>query len=687
MQQELNQKFGARDERSQSVSSRTKESAGGKGRPAGGKERVAHEHIAQERASGGHERRGQERVAPKAHDRGSGHHAEAKKTGTDKNPSTELLHPGHRGVHVEKSPRRETIPEVEPTCRSSLGWRWGEDKAVSDHVTSERRPRTKSESRSKLDDRTMDSDSKQVISLLMHPKRRPIEVDAREFRVLTEKMLQEQKRIETDVNLLTEHRPDKSEIKSQPEVLVTPVSDRREPERRELERRESERREPERLTPDRREHERLTPDWRDPERLTERRESDRLTPDRRDMDRREPERLTPDRREPERLTPDRREPERLTPEMREPERLTPDRREPDRLTPDRREPERREHERITPERREPERREPEEKPKNGRKSRRERYEMETKSRQKRTSPEKFRASSRQDCISIEDEEEGRERTSSSYAALRSEKDWLKEKLLEEFDKVEHKSHKSKSSDTIKPAKVASHKGKDQHRSRRKEKKEEAYTCHHSPVRTNERHESFLDVTGPDTGSRKPSRSSMTQETGPDTGSDGGGGLDSYAKRSIPPQPTGVAGKLPPKSDRRKDWPDSPMTELHSAYPESVHASCNGLDHHHERGSTPHSLASGGLKRGLDSPPARNSTIPRERSVHHHRHHTERTATIPRGSSPQRSRHADSTLSMPCSPPPYVHPKLTDKDCGCPCDCRSSFYASQEVGNLIDLNIL
>jgi hypothetical protein len=55
------------------------------------------------------------------------------------------------------------------------------------------------------------------------------------------------------------------------------------------------------------------------------------------------------------------------------------------------------------------------------------------------------------------------------------------------------------------------------------------------------------------------------------------------------------------------------------------------------------------------------------------------ASLPR---PARQSHSEScrasTVSMPGSPPPYVHPKSQEKDCSCPCECRSSAYPSQEV---------
>ncbi len=58
------------------------------------------------------------------------------------------------------------------------------------------------------------------------------------------------------------------------------------------------------------------------------------------------------------------------------------------------------------------------------------------------------------------------------------------------------------------------------------------------------------------------------------------------------------------------------------------------------------------------------------------------ASLPR---PARQSHSEScrasTVSMPGSPPPYVHPKSQEKDCSCPCDCRSSAYPSQEVSKL------
>ena len=83
-----------------------------------------------------------------------------------------LLLPGG----TEVSPRR-------PTSSKS-----GDIKPSSDYRSS--RGRTKSESHDDYDDRTMEGDDEgstgvlgdPVINLLMNPKRRPIEVDAREFR-------------------------------------------------------------------------------------------------------------------------------------------------------------------------------------------------------------------------------------------------------------------------------------------------------------------------------------------------------------------------------------------------------------------------------------------------------------------------------------------------------------------------
>lgn len=61
------------------------------------------------------------------------------------------------------------------------------------------------------------------------------------------------------------------------------------------------------------------------------------------------------------------------------------------------------------------------------------------------------------------------------------------------------------------------------------------------------------------------------------------------------------------------------------------------------------------------------------------------ASLPRPAAGRRSHTEswrESSLSMPGSPPPYVHPKSEEKDCSCPCDCRSSLYPSQEVRGLL-----
>ena len=159
------------------------------------------------------------------------------------------------------------------------------------------------------------------------------------------------------------------------------------------------------------------------------------------------------------------------------------------------------------------------------------------------------------------------------------------------------------------------------------------------------------------------------------------GLDQYYNRNIPPQPTAAVGKPPPpssKEGRRKDA--SPA--FHNEH--NGHVCRDSFHRDDHRQSNSHSLSSvGGLKtrRSVQSPPRKPSTIPRDKSP---ANQLEKHATLPRESSPHRhghrgARHSESANSMPCSPPPYVHPKLSDKDCGCPCDCRSSFYTSQEVG--------
>ena len=112
-----------------------------------------------------------------------------------------------------------------------------------------------------------------------------------------------------------------------------------------------------------------------------------------------------------------------------------------------------------------------------------------------------------------------------------------------------------------------------------------------------------------------------------------------------------------------------------------------LDHHLR--STSYSTSLTQLERGgagcavADSSPAArlSTTMPREKVVLLPDKHASPSlhASLPR---PSRHSHSEScresSVSMPGSPPPYVHPKSQEKDCSCPCDCRSSLYPSQEV---------
>jgi hypothetical protein len=105
-------------------------------------------------------------------------------------------------------------------------------------------------------------------------------------------------------------------------------------------------------------------------------------------------------------------------------------------------------------------------------------------------------------------------------------------------------------------------------------------------------------------------------------------------------------------------------------------------------STSYSTSMTQLERGVcgvppdASPvPARlSTTMPREKMVLL----PEKTSPSLHASLPRPGRHShsescrESSVSMPGSPPPYVHPKSQEKDCSCPCDCRSSVYPSQEV---------
>ena len=207
--------------------------------------------------------------------------------------------------------------------------------------------------------------------------------------------------------------------------------------------------------------------------------------------------------------------------------------------------------------------------------------------------------------------------------------------------------------------AGTHKGKDgcsrsrkkdgdcNHSSRRKE-------SNLSPSRTT--HPSFELPPAVSDSSRKPSRSSGLQ--------------DPEEYRGIPPQPAALApAKLPSKShDRRRDWSDSsPVLREHS----DPHL-CRDFQ------TNTHPLSS--RRGGAESPPARHATIPRERSPS--RRQRSKHSTMPRGSSPlsPRPRPASSALTMPCSPPPYVDPK--DNDCGCSCDCKSSYFPSQEVRTVL-----
>ena len=269
---------------------------------------------------------------------------------------------------------------------------------------------------------------------------------------------------------------------------------------------------------------------------------------------------------------------------------------------------------------------------------------------------------------------------------REESEWLKEKLLEEFerqDKVNqqhnqhhhhhhhhhHQSHhsKSRSAKLDFPAKKSTgttthhqSKGKDsggsRHQRRKDRKDGECGHAGNSPPRTGN---SSLDFPASDV-SRKPSRSSGLADP------------EEYRGTQTPADKPGKQSSGGYDHRRRGDWSDggSPVPRDTS----EPHL-CR------EFRSNSHSLSSrrGGAGVGDSSPPPRHATMPRERSPsHRHRSSSTKHSTMPRGSSPASSRHrpSNSAVSMPCSPPPYVDPK--DKDCGCACDCRSSYFPSQEV---------
>ena len=518
-----------------------------------------------------------------------------------------LEHNSHQGQNMEylgrerqvisqdRSPRRELELDPEPVV-----------ERVSEIKTSESgvqtRSRTKSESRPKYDERTTNTDSVEVLNLLRNPKRRPIEVDAREFRFLTEKLLQEQKgtplvakmerkeKIETTLHMHINGDSTRKEIGRVKKDISSDMLD-----------------------------ELVKPGWK---------------------------------------------PEEPVKSLRIMESEKPNRKLEDPVKPRGRD----------------------ESAKPSRKSRREYYELESKSKKKgrtRTrSPDKSRACSRQDCIS------GDENEPESPQYSRHEKEWLKEKLLEEFEKQDkksgHKSRSSKSSDILKHIKSSHQKEKDS-RKRKSERKDDFndFSVHHSP--TLEIRSIDLEP-GQDNPtlelSRKPSRSGiLDNET--DTVDIG---LDPFYKRAIPPQPTSIPLKLPKVgSDRKRDWTDISPSSLE---PPTLHYCrdsysnpINGV--YNEKGrSTSHSVFSGVGLRDQDSPfaqtlsPPHHSTMPRNKSPNP-RH--EKHATMPRNSSPScMARFSSSAASMPSSPPPYVDPKASDKDCGCSCDCRSSGYPSQEV---------
>ena len=96
-----------------------------------------------------------------------------KKNNSQHNRSTDYLTPPTPGGEGQPSPGVDGI-DVSP--RRPVG-----DKPSDRPPRS--RGRTKSETlEASYDDRTMDEEEDHVINLLMNPKRRPIEVDAREFR-------------------------------------------------------------------------------------------------------------------------------------------------------------------------------------------------------------------------------------------------------------------------------------------------------------------------------------------------------------------------------------------------------------------------------------------------------------------------------------------------------------------------
>ena len=80
-------------------------------------------------------------------------------------------------------------------------------------------------------------------------------------------------------------------------------------------------------------------------------------------------------------------------------------------------------------------------------------------------------------------------------------------------------------------------------------------------------------------------------------------------------------------------------------------------------------------------PTRNSTIPRNRSPSIH---TWKYSTMPRQHSPSTLPIKPQNQFLPSSPPPYVHPK--DKDCECQCECQSPYYQSHEVILFVNISL-
>jgi hypothetical protein len=382
--------------------------------------------------------------------------------------------------------------------------------------------------------------------------------------------------------------------------------------------------------------------------------------------------------------------------------------------------------------------------KRNRRSRRETFELESLQTGKSEPPASKKASCSTAASNVRHQHRESSNPRTEYTS--DEKEWLKEKLLEEFERQELMNKKSTSSS-------GRSKRKSQHSADPKPApsplphQQQGTNGQEVATRAEEMAEkNQLTVSGRSGGLCRDTIAEMTS-----------GLVEHYFLRAIPMQPAGAAAKLPAvaanavaalksgsnfggsagggsnnhhhhqqaaaAAARQKECcggvSSSTLDEVvtaaavatttttvflseqhHSSCKASFPSVCDGGSsavRHNSSGqldnlrSAAYSTSMTQLERGgcgvpdTSPVPARlSTTMPREKMVLL----PEKTSPSLHASLPRPGRHShsescrESSVSMPGSPPPYVHPKSQEKDCSCPCDCRSSVYPSQEVSNTL-----